>query len=208
MTTDILKIIAAFALSYLLGSLNTAVIVGRIYGKDIHSHGSKSAGLTNTLRVLGRSAAVLVLIGDVSKGVVAGLIGLYLGVYVYSGEARDCVSLLAAGAGVVIGHNWPVFFAFEGGKGLLIAATVMFMLDWSLTLTSFGVFAILVASTRYVSLGAICASAVFVALSFIPVFGHTVYFHMFASLMASITIFRHRENMQRLLSGTENKLTF
>ena len=205
---DILKIFAALALGYLLGSLNTAVIVGKIYGKDISSHGSKSAGLTNTLRVLGKSAAALVLAGDVLKGIVACLIGLRLGVYVYSGETADCVSLLAAGAGAVIGHNWPVYFGFKGGKGALTAATVMFMVNWVMALISLGFFVMVVALTRYVSLGTISAALFFVAISFIPVFGNTLYFHMFAGLMALVIIFKHRQNIQRLLSGTENKLTF
>jgi glycerol-3-phosphate acyltransferase PlsY len=204
---DVLKIFAALASGYLLGSLNTAVIVGKIYGKDISSHGSKSAGLTNTLRVLGKSAAALVLAGDVLKGVVACLIGLQLGVYAYSGEAKDCVSLLAAGAGAVMGHNWPVYFGFKGGKGALTAATVMFMVDWVMAVTSLGVFVTVVALTRYVSLGTISATLFFVAISFLPVFGNTFYFHMFASLMALIIIFKHRENIRRLLSGTENRLT-
>ena len=205
---DILKIFAALALGYLLGSLNTAVIVGKIYGKDISSHGSKSAGLTNTLRVLGKSAAVFVLAGDILKGIIACLIGLYLGVYVYSGEAVDCVSLLAAGAGAVMGHNWPVYFGFKGGKGALTAAAVMFMLNWVMALLSLGFFVMIVAATRYVSLGTISAAMFFVAISFIPVFGSTFYFHIFAGLMALMIIFKHRENIQRLLSGTENKLTF
>jgi glycerol-3-phosphate acyltransferase PlsY len=80
---DILNIFAALALGYLLGSLNAAVIVGKIYGKDISLHGSKNAGLTNTLRVLGKSAAVFVLAGDILKGIIACFIGLHLGVYVY-----------------------------------------------------------------------------------------------------------------------------
>jgi len=205
---DILKIFAALAFGYLLGSLNTAVIVGKIYGKDISSHGSKSAGLTNTLRVLGKSAAALVLAGDVLKGVVACLIGLHLGVYAYSGEAKDCVSLLAAGAGAVMGHNWPVYFGFKGGKGALTAATVMFMVNWAMALISLGVFVMIVALTRYVSLGTISATMFFVAISFLPVFGNTFYFHIFASLMALMIIFKHRENIQRLLSGTENRLNF
>jgi glycerol-3-phosphate acyltransferase PlsY len=204
---DILKIFAAFALGYLLGSLNTAVIVGRIYGKDIRSHGSKSAGLTNTLRVLGKSAAVLVLAGDILKGIIACFVGLRLGVYVHSGEAMDCASLLAAGAGAVIGHNWPLYFGFKGGKGALTAAAVLFMVDWVMALICLGFFVMIVASTRYVSLGTICATMFFVAISFEPVFGHTFYFHIFACLMAFMLIFKHRENLQRLLSGTENKLT-
>ena len=205
---DLLKILAALALGYLLGSLNTSVIVGKIYGKDIRSHGSKSAGLTNTLRVLGKSAAVFVLVGDVSKGIVACLIGLWLGVYVHSGEAVDCVSLLAAGAGAVIGHNWPVYFGFKGGKGALTAAAVMFMVDWMAALLSLGVFALIVALTRYVSLGTISAAVFFVVVSFVPVFGNTFYFNIFSVLIAAIIILKHRENIRRLISGTENKLTF
>jgi glycerol-3-phosphate acyltransferase PlsY len=205
---DLLKIFAALASGYLLGSLNTAVIVGKIYGKDIRSHGSRSAGLTNTLRVLGKSAAAFVLAGDILKGVIACFIGLRLGVYVHSGEAVDCVSLLAAGAGAVIGHNWPAYFGFKGGKGALTAAAVLFMFDWVMALICLGVFATIVALTRYVSLGTISAAMFFVAVSFIPVFGHSHYFHIFGFLMALIIIFKHKGNIQRLLSGTENKLAF
>lgn len=205
---DILKILAALASGYLLGSLNTAVIVGKIYGKDIGSLGSRNAGLTNTLRVLGKTAALFVLAGDILKGIVACLIGLYLGVYAYSGEARDCVSLLAAGAGAVIGHNWPVYFGFKGGKGALTAVTVLFMVDWVMALICLGLFATIVALTRYVSLGTISATILFAALSCLPFFASTFYFHIFAFLLALIVMFKHRENIQRLLSGTENKLTF
>lgn len=205
---DVLKVIAAFAAGYLLGSLNTAVIVGKLYGKDISSHGSKSAGLTNTLRVLGKSAAVLVLAGDILKGILACLIGLQIGVYAQSGEARECISLLAAGAGAVIGHNWPVYFGFKGGKGALTAAAVMFMFNWIMALISLGVFVLVIAVSRYVSLGTISASIFFVALSFVPAFGNSFYFQIFAGLMALMIIFKHRENIRRLLSGTENKLSF
>jgi glycerol-3-phosphate acyltransferase PlsY len=205
---DIFKLIAAFVAGYLLGSLNTAVIVGKIYGKDISSLGSKSAGLTNTLRVLGKTAAAFVLVGDILKGVVACLIGLRLGVYVQSGGASECVSLLAAGAGAVIGHNWPVYFGFKGGKGALTAAAVMFMFNWAMALISLGVFVAIIALSRYVSLGTICASVFFVALSFVPAFGNTIYFNIFACVMAAIIIFKHRTNIQRLLSGTENRLSF
>ena len=205
---DILKTLAALAAGYLLGSLNTGAIVGKIYGKDISSQGSKSAGLTNTLRVLGKPAAGFVLVGDILKGIIACLIGLRLGVYVYSGEARDCVSLLAAGAGVVLGHNWPLYFGFKGGKGALTATAVMFMFNWVMALISLGVFVLIVALTRYVSLATICATLFFVAISFLPVFRNTFYFQIFACLMELVLILKHRENVQRLLSGTENKLAF
>lgn len=205
---DYLKILAALASGYLLGSLNTAVIVGKIYGKDIRNHGSKSAGLTNALRVLGKSAALLVLAGDILKGIVACLIGLRLGVFVQSGQAVDCVSLLAAGAGAIMGHNWPLYFGFKGGKGALTAVTVLFMLDWVMALICLGVFVTIVAATRFVSLGTMCAAVVFVVLSFVPTFGHAIYFHIFACLMAAIIIYKHKDNIKRLLAGTENKLRF
>src|SRR6201996_541499 len=158
---DVAKTFAALGLGYLVGSLNTSVIVGKIYGTDIRSHGSKSAGLTNTLRVLGKTAAVFVLVGDVLKGIVACLIGLYLGVYAPSGEDSDCISLLAAGAGAVIGHNWPIYFGFKGGKGALTGAAVLFMFDWVMALICLGLFVMIVALTRYVSLGTICATLLF-----------------------------------------------
>ncbi len=205
---DILKLFAALALGYLLGSLNTAVIVGKIYGKNIRNHGSKSAGLTNTLRVLGKSAAAFVLAGDILKGIIACYIGLFLSVYFYSGEAKDCVSLLAAGAGAVIGHNWPIYFGFKGGKGALTAVAVLFMVNWVMALICLGFFVIIVALTRYVSLGTICATTLIAPISFIPVFGNTLYFYIFECLMAFMVIFRHMENIKRLLSGTENKLNF
>ena len=205
---DILKIFVALVFGYFLGSLNTAVILGKIYGKDIRSHGSNSAGLTNTLRVLGKSAAMFVLVGDILKGITACLIGLFLGVYFYSGGAMDSVTLLVAGAGAVIGHNWPIYFKFKGGKGALTAVTVIFMIDWVLALLCLGVFVIIIALTRYVSLGTLCATILIAVVSFIPVFNHTLYFNIFICLIAIMVIFRHRENIQRLLSGTENKLTF
>jgi glycerol-3-phosphate acyltransferase PlsY len=205
---DILTIFAALALGYLLGSLNTAVIVGKIYGKDIRAHGSGNAGLTNTLRVLGKSAAMLVLAGDILKGIIACLIGLRLGVYVQSAAGSDCISLLAAGAGAVIGHNWPLYFGFKGGKGALTAVAVLFMFDWVMALLCLGLFVTVVVLTRYVSLGTICAALLFVAMSFIPVFDHTLYFQIFACLMALIIVSKHRENIQRLLARTESRLSF
>ncbi|PGA88673.1 acyl-phosphate glycerol 3-phosphate acyltransferase [Bacillus pseudomycoides] len=205
---DIFKIFAALALGYFLGSLNTAVIVGKIYRKDIRNHGSKSAGLTNTLRVLGKSAAVFVLAGDILKGIIACFIGLFLSVYFYSGEAKDCVSLLAAGAGAIIGHNWPIYFGFKGGKGALTGVAVMFMINWVMAILCICFFVMIVVFTHYVSLGTICATMLFAAISFIPVFGNTIYFYIFAFLMTFIVIFKHRENIKRLLSGTENKLIF
>ena len=205
---DALATLAALVSGYLLGSLNTGVIVGKFYGKDLRGHGSGSAGLTNTLRVLGKPAAAIVLAGDVLKGIVACWIGLRLGVQAGSGAAAESVSLLAAGAGAIMGHNWPVYFGFKGGKGALTAIAVLFMIDWVLALVCLGFFVTVVAATRYVSLGTLSATLLFAALSFVPAFDKTAYFLVFACLMATTIVFKHRGNIQRLLSGTESKLTF
>ena len=207
-TPDILKTLAALVAGYLLGSLNTSVIVGKAYGKDIREHGSQSGGLTNTLRVLGKTAAALVLAGDIAKGVAACLIGMALGVYAHSGGASVCVSELAAGAGAVVGHNWPVYFRFRGGKGMLTAAAVMLVVSWPMTLISLAVFVGIAAATRYVSLATICAAVFFVGLSFVPAFGATIYFQVFAAALAVIIVIKHRANISRLKSGTENRLSF
>lgn len=203
---DIMKTLAALGIGYLLGSLNFSVIVAWFYGVDIRSQGSKNAGLTNTLRVLGKSAAALVLLGDILKGVVACLIGSRLGVYAQTAAGTDCVSLLAAGAGAVIGHNWPVYFQFKGGKGALTAAAVMIMINGMTASISLTAFVVIVAVSRYVSLGTIGATVLFVALSWVPGLGGTMYFQATALLLALIIVAKHRDNIRRLLSGTENKL--
>ncbi|MGS0742318.1 glycerol-3-phosphate 1-O-acyltransferase PlsY [Glaciimonas sp. GG7] len=203
---DILKITLALILGYASGGLNSAVIVGKLYGKDIRNFGSKSAGLTNTLRVLGKYAALLVLAGDILKGIVACLIGLRIGVYVQAGGNTDCLSLLAAGAGAVFGHNWPPYFGFRGGKGALIAISVLFMFVPIMAVICLSLFLIIVIVTRYVSLGTVSAMLLFAVLSFVPFFSHTYYFVMFAIIMASVITLKHKANIERLIAGTESKI--
>ena len=108
----------------------------------------------------------------------------------------------------MIGHNWPVYFRFKGGKGVLTGVTVLFMLDWVMALTCLGLFVLVVAFTRFVSLGTLCAAVLFLALSFVPAFEKTIYFQIFACAMVLIIVVKHRQNIQRLFSGKENKLAF
>ncbi|HSQ98258.1 MAG TPA: glycerol-3-phosphate 1-O-acyltransferase PlsY [Rickettsiales bacterium] len=206
MTNLILNFVCLIA-GYLLGSVNTSIVVGKLYDKDVRNYGSKGAGLTNVLRVLGKKAALIVLIGDILKGVLACLIGSKLG-YFYQGDMTNYVGALITGVGAVMGHNWPLYFNFKGGKGALIAISVMFMVNWPMALISIIFFVLVVAITRYVSLGTVGATILFVIISYLPFFNESLNFHIISSLLAIVIIFRHRANIQRLINGTENKLSF
>lgn len=202
----IIKIIAVVIIGYLLGSLNTSIIVGRFYGTDIRKHGSGNAGMTNTLRTLGKVAAVMVIIGDILKGVISYLIGNMLITTVPDSIAFNMAGIggMAAGIAAITGHNWPVYFGFKGGKGILTSFSVVLMMDWKLGLILLGIFIIIVALTRYVSLGSIIASAAFPIGAAIK--GNGTVFIIFSAVLAILAIGRHSANIRRLLSGTEAKL--
>lgn len=200
----VLLVISA-VIGYAVGSVNSSVLVGKLYGTDVRKHGSKSAGLTNALRVLGSKAALMVLVGDVLKGVIAVLIGYLMKKWAADSSLGDLYGV-TAGTFAVIGHNWPVYFNFKGGKGILTTATVIFMLDWKIGLIVLGFFIIIVAITRYVSLGSILGSTAVpvVALAL----GHKAAFICFMIFLALLAIYRHKENIKRLVHGNENKLSF
>jgi len=198
----ILLLLCAFA-GYALGSVNSSVIIGRIYGIDIRNEGSKNAGLTNALRVLGKKAAVMVLAGDILKGVIAVLLGSL--VSRWAGSLGQYFSV-AAGTFAVIGHNWPVYFKFKGGKGILTTATVIFMLDWRIGLVVLVLFVLVVALSKYVSLGSITGAFAVPLVAF--AFGHDLVFICFMLFLSALAIFRHKANINRLMNGKENKLSF
>jgi len=198
----LLLLLCAFA-GYALGSVNSSVIIGRIYGIDIRNEGSKNAGLTNALRVLGKKAAVMVLAGDILKGVIAVLLGSL--VSRWAGSLGQYFSV-AAGTFAVIGHNWPVYFKFKGGKGILTTATVIFMLDWRIGLVVLVLFVLVVALSKYVSLGSITGA--FAVPLFAFAFGHDLVFICFMLFLSALAIFRHKANINRLMNGKENKLSF
>jgi len=199
----VLKIIIVGAIGYLLGSVNTSLIVGKFYGVDIRKHGSGNAGATNALRTLGKKAAIMVALGDVLKGIIACLIGLFL---VGEIEGAGKVGVMVGGVCAVIGHNWPLYFGFKGGKGIFTSFATVMMMDWKIGLILLGVFIILVAATKYVSLGSISAAALFPIMSLIPPFKKTTVFFIFALVISLLAIFRHRSNLARLINGTENKI--
>ncbi|HOD93256.1 MAG TPA: glycerol-3-phosphate 1-O-acyltransferase PlsY [Clostridia bacterium] len=186
-------------IGYLIGSLNSAILVSGLYKKDIREEGSKNAGLTNVLRVLGKKAAILVLVSDMLKGVITTGLGYLL--------IKDSLSgALVAGIFTIIGHIFPIFFSFKGGKGILLSLAVILMTDWKIALIGLAIFIIIVSLTRYVSLGSIIA--IFCAPLLAWLFNHTAFFIISMGFLAALTIFMHRGNIKRLINGTENKLSF
>ena len=188
----------AVVIAYLIGSISPSMLISKWIGHtDIRKHGSGNAGATNTLRVLGIKWAVTVLLLDIVKGILAVEIAKLL-------MPGNPVVMYLAGFAVVCGHNWPVFFGFRGGKG--IATTIgVFVVLLTLPALIAGVIAIvLVATTRYVSLGALT----FTILTpiFIAVIPHHTSSLIFASAVAVMSIYRHRENISRLVKGEESRI--
>lgn len=217
MTAVVILITAV--VGYLTGSINSAIIVSKTRGSDIRNHGSGNAGLTNMLRTYGTSAAVLTLVGDILKGVIAVGITPYLASLVCVltktevGYADDFVLMLKciAALSCVIGHNFPLYFKFKGGKGVLTGATVIGMIDWKILVSALVVFLVICVCTKYVSLSSICASGVTVIMSFvlyaskITTLGGASVIAM-CVIMAAMIIIRHKSNIVRLINGNERKL--
>lgn len=191
----ILLILSCIA-GYLLGSANSSIIVGRFYNVDVRKHGSGNAGTTNTLRTLGKKAALFVLLGDILKGLLAYLVGYYI--------TGSTLGGMVGGTAAILGHIWPVYFGFKGGKGVLTSLAVLLMIDWPIALVLLGIFIIIVLLTRYVSLGSIVGATLFPVLSL--VLGRSTETVVFSALIAVLIIFMHRTNIKRLLKGTESKI--
>lgn len=202
---------------YLLGGINTSIIVTKLKtGKDIRTMGSGNAGLTNTLRTQGKAAAAFVLLGDVAKGVLSVLI-VRLSFWLLAGvDTTDVTSGMSwveyiAGFMAVVGHVFPIYYGFKGGKGALAAISAIFVFDWRSACILLAVFIILVAATRYVSLGSCAASAVFCVST--ALFGYFIdndpaflVNAFIGAFMGGLIIFMHRSNIKRLVTHTEKKL--
>ena len=195
-----LVILAAIA-SYLLGNLNGAVIASSVIANDdVRSHGSGNAGLTNFIRNYGAKSAVLVIAIDVGKGVLAcfasGMLLAGYGYYEYG---------VALGAlFVILGHDFPVFLNFKGGKGILTGVTVAVMMDWRIGLFVFGIFLVAYFLTNYVSLGSVLSSGSF---GFIYAYFHWGnWFPILVGLtLSGLIVWMHRANIVRLIKGEERK---
>lgn len=185
----------AIVLAYFLGNISPSTLLARAAGKDIKKEGSGNAGTTNALRVLGKKAAVITLVIDIGKGVVAVLAGGLI-----AGHAAAMWCALAA----FIGHIWPVVFRFKGGKGVAVAFGALLAVNWQLALALLLIEAIVVLLTRMVSLGSVITAASCPVLCLFM----DREFLSFGCVMAAILIFKHRANIGRLIRGEENKLNF
>jgi len=196
-------------LAYLIGSIPTAVWIGRlIYGIDIREHGSGNAGATNALRVLGKTVGFSVLILDFFKGfLAANLVYLLSTGTVQSGEAV-IYSQLLFGALAVIGHVYPIFAKFKGGKGIATLLGLMVALSWQVALVCVVIFIVSVWISRYISVGSLLAA------TFSPIIAGLMYnweqmiLVWFCLVVALMVIYTHRANIKRLMAGNENRFTF
>jgi len=202
------SLILIILLAYLVGSFPTSIVVGRMTRRiDIREHGSKNAGGTNAFRVLGWKAGLFVAVVDILKGVLATLLVAKIRVDPLTLD-YELVQIIA-GTSAVLGHVWTVLAKFKGGKGVATGAGMIIALFPWASLVCFIIFAALVLTTRYVSLGSIIAtsSLPFVLLTFDRMFGKSVSSSLltFSILISCLIIFTHRSNIRRLINGTENR---
>lgn len=183
--------------SYLLGSLSFAIIVCKAtMGRDIREYGSGNAGLTNAYRTMGGAKTLFVLFGDVAKGAVAIVIGNAL---------CGPMGKLVAGIFVILGHVFPIYFGFRGGKGVLVGAVFMALIDWRMFAVAFALFLAAVLLTRWVSLGSILGAVSFPIT--MAIFYRDPIMVAITAVISLGVIFLHRANIARMLQGTENKFS-
>ena len=194
----VLKWILVLVVSYLLGCIQTGVIISGAQHVDIRAHGSKSTGTTNVFRVLGAKASLVTFVGDVLKGVLACLLGLWL-------FGNTGASL--AGIAVVLGHMYPVFYKFKGGKGVATSLGTSLVLNPLLGLILLAVSAVGIAITHVVSIFSIVSLVAFGLINPFLCKGDVAEI-IYSIVLALLVVWAHRTNIKRLLSGTENKLDF
>ncbi len=203
--------IACLLIGYVFGLFQTGYIFSKLHHTDIRNYGSGNSGATNVLRVMGKRAGLVVFLGDAFKAIFACLL---TGLLFCSQPGLRHIYLLYTGLGVILGHNYPFYMGFRGGKGISATAGLMLVTDWRITLVCLVVFVLVVAVTRYVSLGSIIVITIFALGIFL--FGSRGDYgvpapllpelYVLGALVCAMGIYRHHANIGRLLSGTENKL--
>ena len=202
-------------IAYLIGSINFSVILSKkMAGFDIREKGSGNAGSTNMLRAVGKKAAALTLVCDILKGVVSIFLAMILGNIIQNVDKELLVQI--AGIAVVLGHTFPIFFGFKGGKGVATSLGVLILSNWQIGLICLVFALVLMALTRMVSLGSCAAAVLFPVLTLFINDNYTVLtdgkngnvYFIYSVILAIIVLYNHRSNIKRILNGTENKLSF
>lgn len=202
-------------IAYLIGSINFSVILSKkMAGFDVRQKGSGNAGTTNMLRSVGKKAAAITLICDILKGVVSIGIAILVG-YLFNAQNKSILVQIAAIA-VVIGHTFPIFFGFKGGKGVATSLGVLIMTNWQIGLICLAIAIIIMAITKMVSLGSCMAAIAFPLLTYFAanIFENTYIvkegssYFVYSIILAVIVLFNHRSNIKRIITGKENKLSF
>lgn len=208
-----LPLLITMVTAYLLGSFNFAVIVSKtVIKEDIREKGSGNAGATNMLRAHGKGPAALTTIGDLAKSFAAVLLAEYVFFPAFGCEEYARYGAYLAGLCCIMGHMYPLYFGFRGGKGVMTTLGMMLILDWQVALVCLAFFIILVLIWKMVSLGSILAVTLMAVLTFLKlkyiqqVDGMELFFcTAMAVLIAALLIVKHKENIKRILNGTENK---
>jgi glycerol-3-phosphate acyltransferase PlsY len=203
---NILITALAFVLSYLLGSIPTSVWIGKYFhGIDVREHGSGNAGATNSIRILGWKTGIIVLLVDLAKGWAAAMLPVF---FALAGEKTALLTNLQIFTGLtaVIGHIFPVFAGFRGGKGVATIFGVLLAIHPPLTLLCLGVFLVVLIFTGIVSVSSISAGIAFPVLLFTVFDTPSLFFKIFSVIVAIALLITHRNNIKRMLKGEEKKL--
>lgn len=204
----ILYVIIA-VIAYAIGSVNFSVIISRkMAGFDVREKGSKNAGTTNVLRTVGKKAALITLACDILKGIIAVLVAVIIGAFAKNTSSAILVQIAAIL--VVVGHTFPIFFEFKGGKGVATSLGIIILINWQIGLICLLFALVLMAITRMVSLGSVSAAVLFPVLTLFIREHYVVEgnYIIFGILLAALVVFNHRANIKRILEGKENKLNF
>ncbi len=201
-------------IAYLIGSISFSVIISKkMGGFDVREKGSGNAGSTNVLRTVGKKAGALTLLCDTLKGVAAILIAFIAGLIIP--DINKSLLIQLAGIAVILGHTFPIFFNFKGGKGVATSLGVLLVTNWNIGLICLVFALVLMLLTRMVSLGSIAAAILFpVLVIFMPPIEGSAYlvpegnYIIYAIILAILVVYNHRANVKRLLTGTENRLDF
>ncbi|MBQ7131467.1 MAG: glycerol-3-phosphate 1-O-acyltransferase PlsY [Oscillospiraceae bacterium] len=212
----IISLVISAVISYLMGGLNSAIIsVKLLEGEDIRKHGSGNAGLTNTLRCFGKVPAICTLVGDLLKGVIAVLISKYVVLALILPELEFTAFIgYFSGIFCILGHIFPIYYGFKGGKGVLVSSSILLVVDPVCFCIIIPFFILMVILTKYVSVSSMTAAAVYPFLTFALQyfaynweFNHALTDALLVVVTSIILIYMHKENIQRLKNGTENKFS-